>query len=71
MDPKACLIAARDAVNDHDYETAHDHLCDYRDWRSAGGFDPGFAQRGDLESPGDAIASMLAHVCFLHGFGVE
>jgi hypothetical protein len=40
MDPKACLLAAEEAITAQDKNTANDHLIDYAIWRANGGFEP-------------------------------
>ncbi len=39
MDPKLCLLMARDALK-HDRADCADHLHDYFKWRLKGGFEP-------------------------------
>jgi hypothetical protein len=65
MDPKACLLMASEAIKARDYEAAQEQLEYYRDWRSGGGFEPKLGARGD------DLACLMAHVCLLHGFGLE
>jgi hypothetical protein len=40
MDPKACLLAAESAICDNEHDEAREHLENYADWRTNGGFEP-------------------------------
>jgi hypothetical protein len=69
MDPKACLRLVSDALKDRDFETAAEHLEDYRAWRSRGGYEPCLDDARPYASRGDDLARHYRHACMLHGFG--
>jgi hypothetical protein len=50
MDPKACLLAAVQAISDENFEQARELLDAYAQWRQRGGFEPVDVggQRGDV-----------------------
>ena len=55
MDPKACLIAASEALQDGNVYVARDALEDYWRWRDGDGFEPTM----DDGRSGDAFAADL------------
>lgn len=54
MDPQACLLGARAALDEGDLEAFREAMRSYQHWRRTGGFEPTVEGR-----PGDEFAGLL------------
>ena len=59
MDPEACLLAARIALDDMKFDAFLDCLADYAGWRKRGGFEPTIRAL-NVETRGDVFYGLLA-----------
>jgi hypothetical protein len=61
MDPKACLLAAWEAIHAGELDQACDHLDAYAEWRGRGGFEPNDIAVFGRPMYGDEIADVLKY----------
>ena len=61
MDPTATLRLAMEAIENGEYEEAHEHLEAYREWRNKGGFEPYWLNsgQGPWTITGDALFNLI------------